>query len=204
MELPEYPEWYSIRAFIGNQTSTQFDPGWLNGNTTYFWRIDEVDSNGTRTGVLWKFTTIDEPGPPPKGRACFLGDTSVWADGALVQISKVAAGQTITNVACPATVTRQIEKLEEHVGIFTCYDILLQSGNRLSVAENHYFLAESGQWISLKNLKKSTRLQTPKGSIAIVSVTKRPMPYVGKVYNLKVEGSDRYLVGKDAVIVRDY
>jgi hypothetical protein len=35
-------------------------------------------------------------------------------------------------------------------------------------------------------------------------MTKRPTPYVGKVYNLKVEGSDRYLVGKDAVIVRDY
>ena len=30
------------------------------------------------------------------------------------------------------------------------------------------------------------------------------MPYVGKVYNLKVEGSDRYLVGKDAIIVSDY
>ena len=44
----------------------------------------------------------------------------------------------------------------------------------------------------------------PKGSIRIVRITKRSTPYVGKVYNLKVEGSDRYLVGKDAVIVRDY
>ncbi len=82
--------------------------------------------------------------------------------------------------------------------------LLLESGNRIGVAERHYFLAESGDWVAVQNLKTATKLQTPKGSIGIVNVTKRPMPYVGKVYNLKVEGSDRYLVGKDAVIVRDY
>jgi hypothetical protein len=65
-------------------------------------------------------------------------------------------------------------------------------------------LTESGDWVAVQNLTTATKLQTPKGSIGIVSVTKRPTPYVGKVYNLKVEGSDRYLVGKDAVIVRDY
>jgi len=27
---------------------------------------------------------------------------------------------------------------------------------------------------------------------------------VGKVYNLKIKDSDRYLVGKDALIARDY
>ena len=29
-------------------------------------------------------------------------------------------------------------------------------------------------------------------------------PYTGKVYNLKVADSDSYLVGKDAIIARDY
>ena len=74
----------------------------------------------------------------------------------------------------------------------------------MSVAERHYFLTEPGKWVAVQNLTTATRLQTPKGPIGIVSITKRPMPYVGKIYNLKVEGSDRYLVGKDAVIVRDY
>ena len=128
----------------------------------------------------------------------------MWVDGKLVEISKVAAGQTATKAACPTTVTRQIEKVEEHEGTFTCYDVLLESGNCLSVAENHYFLAKSGQWISLQNLKAGIKLKTSKGSIGIIRVAKRPMPYVGKVYNLKVEGSDRYPVGEDAVIVRDY
>ncbi len=98
----------------------------------------------------------------------------------------------------------KIQEVQEHKGTFTCYDVLLKSGNCLSVAENHYFLTESGRWISLQNLKAGIKLKTSKGSIGIIRVTKRPAPYIGKVYNLKVEGSDRYLVGKDAVIVRDF
>ncbi|NVM57459.1 MAG: hypothetical protein HWN51_05005, partial [Desulfobacterales bacterium] len=94
--------------------------------------------------------------------------------------------------------------LEEHEGTFVCYDVLLESGNCVSVADCHYFLTESGRWVALQNLKAGTKLQTTKGSIGIISVNERPMPYVGKVYNLKVEDSDRYLVGEDAVIVRDY
>jgi hypothetical protein len=97
-----------------------------------------------------------------------------------------------------------IQEVQEHNGTFTCYDILLESGNSISVAENHYFLMESGQWLSLKNLKAGTKLKTSKGSIEIKSITKRPMTYAGNVYNLNIAGSDRYLVGKDAIIVRDY
>jgi hypothetical protein len=202
MERPEYPEWYTIRAFAGNQNSTQFDPGWLNSNTTYFWRIDEVNSNGTRTGVLWSFTTstTGTGGIAPKGRTCFTADTGVWIDGNLVQISKVAQGQ----IKCGVKSLGKIKEVQEHNGTFTCYNVLLESGNCIGVAENHYFLAESGQWISLKELKAGIRLKTSKGSIGITSVTKRPNPYTGNVYNLNITGSDRYLVGKDAVIVRDY
>jgi hypothetical protein len=200
MELPEYPEWYFGRAFVGNQTSTQFDPGWLNGNTTYFWRIDEVNSNGIRTGVLWSFTTGERSGPPPKGRTCFVAETDVWIDGNLIKISKVAQGQ----INCGLNSLGKVQEVQEHNGTYTCYDILLQSGNGICVAGNHYFLTESEQWLALRNLRAGIKLQTANGPIEIVSVTKRPTPYVGKVYNLKVEGSDRYLVGKDAVIARDY
>lgn len=197
-------------AFMGNQEMSIFDPDpdWLDGGTTYFWRIDEVNSNGKRTGVLWKFTTSDLP--PPKGRTCFVAETDVWVDGTLVSISKAAArrnvgridGAAITNSSLPYL--GKVEELQEHQGAFECHDILLQSGNRIGVAENHYFLTGSGNWIAVQNLGTATKLQTPKGPIEIVSVTRRQVPYVGKVYNLKVKGSDRYLVGKDAVIVRDY
>jgi len=40
------------------QTGTNFDPGRLYYNQTYYWRIDEVDSDGRIiTGDVWMFTT---------------------------------------------------------------------------------------------------------------------------------------------------
>jgi hypothetical protein len=185
---------------VGQQSGTNYDPGTLNYNETYYWRIDEVDNQGmTITGEVWSFTTTSSPGPP-KGRSCFTGNTPVWADGALIPISQITSGNIITEMHGH----NRIEEVQEHTGMFVCYDILLESGNCLGVAENHYFLVESEEWISLRNLKAGAKLKTTKGSIGIVRVTKRPMPYIGKVYNLKIDGSDRYLVGKDAIIVRDY
>jgi hypothetical protein len=202
----------SALAFMGNQISTEFDPGRLDEGTTYFWRIDEVNQSGKRTGLVWKFTTIAPTLPPPKGRGCFTSETGVWIDGALVSISKANQGcsigrinsAVISNCSMLLPYLGTVQELQEHEGVFECHDILLQSGNRISVAERHYFLTESGKWVAVQNLKTTNKLQTPNGSVGIIKITKRPMPYVGKIYNLKVEGSDRYLVSKDAVIVRDY
>ena len=188
-------------TYRGRQVAASYTPpeGVRLRTTPYYWRIDQVDGEGNKTtGDVWTFTTIAPP--PPKGRACFTAETNVWTNSALVPISKVALGQSI----CGMNSLSKIHEVQEHIGTFACYDVLLESGNCISVAENHYFLAESGQWISLQNLKAGIKLQTSKGSIEIISVTKRPISYVGKVYNLKVADSDRYLVGKDAVIVRDY
>jgi hypothetical protein len=195
-------------TYLGRQAATSYTlPEDVGGLTIdLYWRIDEVDSQGnTTTGDVWTFRTTS--GPPPKGRTCFTAETNVCVNGALVPISKVGPGQSI----CGMNSLSKIQEVQEHNGTFACYDVLLESGNRISVAENHYFMTESGQWISLQNLKTvhrmpygRTRLQTSKGSIGIISVTKRPMPYVGKVYNLKVDGSDRYMVGQDAIVVRDY
>jgi hypothetical protein len=53
-------------------------------------------------------------------------------------------------------------------------------------------------------LRSGMTLKTQNGTIGIKSVTTRAMPFVGKVYNVKVNSSDQYMVGEDAVIVRDY
>lgn len=187
-----------------NQRGTSFDPGFLEYGQTYYWRVDEVDDDGIIVaGVVWSFTTVG----PAKGRACFSSETGVWSDGKLVPISKLAQGRSINVIDCIKTV----EEVQEHEGTFTLYDILLESGKSITVAENHYFMAESGRWISLQDFIAGqilpfgkTRLKTSKGTVGITSVNKRPMPYVGKVYNLKIRGSDSYLIGEDAIIVRDY
>ncbi|MFC2129406.1 sulfatase-like hydrolase/transferase [Bacteroidota bacterium] len=41
--------------FIGNQDTLDFNPGTLESNTTYYWRIDEKNSNGTTSGDVWSF-----------------------------------------------------------------------------------------------------------------------------------------------------
>jgi hypothetical protein len=46
--------------FMGNQTSTTFDPS-LTVDTTYYWRIDEVEDGNTYTGDVWSFTTSAPP-----------------------------------------------------------------------------------------------------------------------------------------------
>jgi prepilin-type N-terminal cleavage/methylation domain-containing protein len=142
---------------------------------------------------------MEEGSTPTKGRACFLAQTPVWVNGAMVQISNVAAGQTINTLAATS-----VEKLEVHQGSFECRDIVLESGNCISVVESHLFMLESGQWVTAQQLRSGMTLKTQNGTIGIKSVTTRSMPYTGKVYNVKVNSSDQYMVGEDAVIVRDY
>ena len=43
----------------GNQAGTSFDPGTLDSETEYFWRIDAKNTCGTTTGDVWSFTTAN-------------------------------------------------------------------------------------------------------------------------------------------------
>ncbi|MFC2165964.1 IPT/TIG domain-containing protein [Acidobacteriota bacterium] len=43
--------------FRGNKSATNYNPGGLNSNTTYYWRIDAKNDCGTTTGDVWSFTT---------------------------------------------------------------------------------------------------------------------------------------------------
>ena len=52
-------------TFTRNQTDSTYEPGTLAENTTYFWRIDEVNNLGTTIGISWSFTT--EKGLLPPG-----------------------------------------------------------------------------------------------------------------------------------------
>ncbi|MHC4740104.1 MAG: right-handed parallel beta-helix repeat-containing protein, partial [Planctomycetota bacterium] len=71
-------------TFQGNQTATTFDPGTMANDTTYYWRIDEVNAQGTTTGNVWSFTTEAVPSPPGQasspGPADSATDVSINAD----------------------------------------------------------------------------------------------------------------------------
>lgn len=91
--------------FIGNQTENTYDPGELTGETIYYWRIDEVNMNGTTRGPVWSFETVaiplpemlvahwpldetsgttmeDATGQDLSGTLYNMGDVS-WTDGAI-------------------------------------------------------------------------------------------------------------------------
>jgi hypothetical protein len=146
------------------------------------------------------------PPPPPKGRGCFPADTPVWVNGAFTPISNVVPGQMVGKLHCKAATDclGQVETVEEHEGMFECRDIVLESGNLISVVDTHCFMLESGQWIAAQDLRSGLRLKTLSGTVLIKSVAIRAVPFVGKVYNLKVKRSNWYVVGKDSVTVRDY
>jgi prepilin-type N-terminal cleavage/methylation domain-containing protein len=139
--------------------------------------------------------------PKPRG-ACFPADTLVWVDGSLVKIAEATSGQTVGKVYCAAA--EQVERLDEYEGAWECCEITLESGNHISVVDSHHFMLESGQWIVAPSLQSNMRLKTLNGSIAIKSVIIRIMPFVGKVYNLKIKNGEQYFVGKDGVVVRDW
>jgi len=47
--------------YRGNQPGTVYDPGPLTPDTTYHWRVDEVNAEGSMPGCTWSFTTQGEP-----------------------------------------------------------------------------------------------------------------------------------------------
>jgi hypothetical protein len=47
----------------GNQLAPDYQPGTLQANTTYYWRVDEVQAGGAKqTGQVWSFTTVGPGG----------------------------------------------------------------------------------------------------------------------------------------------
>ena len=150
---------------------------------------DRLDSLLVTDGQGGSGGTTGGGGTTPKGRTCFVADTPAMVNGKLVQISQVTPGLSISEV-------------QEHEGTFLCRDIHLESGNTIGVIDRHCFMLDSGRWINAPDLKVGMRLKTLTGTVGIKSITTRT--YTGKVYNLKIQGSDQYMVGKDSVIVRDF
>jgi hypothetical protein len=52
-------------AFQGSRMMVTFDPGTMSYDTTYYWRIDEINTQGTTIGNVWSFTTSPDTGIDP-------------------------------------------------------------------------------------------------------------------------------------------
>jgi len=199
--------------FVCNQTAITFDPGTMDYETRYYWRIDEVSKWGVTDGQPWSFTTEEGGGKPPGAPpGCFPADTPVWIDGEQVQFSKVTTGRKVGRLDATDAVScfekpeplKEIESVLEYQGTDDYYNIVLENGNRINVVHSHYFLTASDQWVRVENLKAGSKLQSLNGPIPIKTIIKREVPFTGKYYNLKIKCGDRFFVGKDGVTVRGH
>jgi hypothetical protein len=51
----------TVTQFKGNQVGLTYNPGTLALNTTYYWRVDEVNGVYKVEGTVWSFTTVATP-----------------------------------------------------------------------------------------------------------------------------------------------
>jgi hypothetical protein len=87
--------------FKGNQSGTTYNPGPLMPATTYYWRVDQVNAQGTMTGDVWSFTT---PSSNPNKVKIFIlvGQSNMVGHGEMEPIGTQGTLQHTFNSA-PAT-----------------------------------------------------------------------------------------------------
>jgi hypothetical protein len=82
------------------QPNTTFEPGLLDKNTWYYWRIDEMNPGGATAGAVWSFKTGSPPDPatepnPPYGSVGIRTDPVLsWVAGAGAASHDVYFGKT--------------------------------------------------------------------------------------------------------------
>ena len=92
-----YSVYFGLNATLGSgdlkgtvdDLNRFYEPGTLDYNTTYYWRIDSTNPSGTTAGTTWKFKTKATPPPlPPTSPDPADGQVDVivtgfltWADG---------------------------------------------------------------------------------------------------------------------------
>jgi hypothetical protein len=93
------PDWHNSAgpAFKGNQDASSFNPGALAIETTYYWRVDEVNGPETEKGNVWSFTTQPAKAYSPIPAAAGSGLTDGilnWTAGAGAASHDVYFGTT--------------------------------------------------------------------------------------------------------------
>ena len=79
---------------------TTFAPGALEGLTTYYWRVDEILTSGTKTGAVWSFTTslsVDDFESYTDDLAAKTTIFDTWIDG----LTNGLSGSTVGNATAP-------------------------------------------------------------------------------------------------------
>jgi len=103
--------------FKGNQAAATFDPFGaddLEGNTTYYWRIDEVSPGGKTVGPVWNFMTVParaiDPTPEDEDVGIDVNTELTWTAGDGAASHDIYLGTVEADVQNATTATPGIYK----------------------------------------------------------------------------------------------
>ena len=186
--------------FVVNQASTTFNPGTLQPNTQYFWRINERNSAGVTGGAIWQFTTAANPAPLFSDNF-ESGNTSKWtllsgSWSVVTDGSKVMRQATLTDNARAqtnsSTWTNQRVSARVKPTSFNGSDRFVAVLARVQNATNYYYatLRSSGK-IELKKLVNGSSTTIASKSFTISSGTWYTvrLEVIGNALSLYVNGT---------------
>jgi hypothetical protein len=174
-------------TFIQNQTGLTYVPDTLTANTIYYWRIDEVGSNGTITGVLWKFTTrpgqANTPSPANSATGVSMTPLLTWTAGSGTTSHDVYFGTNQSNVTNAIHTSAEFkgnkaepnyvpEELAQNVSYYWRVDEVSSSGTTKGATWGFTTANSVPLFVSAGTIGYGTTTMTPglPGSIAINDV----------------------------------
>lgn len=194
--------------FVLNQAGTTYNPGTLQPNTQYFWRINERNSAGVTGGAIWQFTTAAS-GAPLFSDNFESGSTSKWtllsgSWSVVTDGSKVLRQATLTDNARAQTSssswTNQRVSARVKATSFNGSDRFVAVLARVQSATNYYYatLRSSGK-IELKKLVNgsSTTIASKSFSISPNTWYTVRLEVIGNALSLFVNGTQQ-LTGNDS------
>lgn len=95
------------------QVSNAFNPGELEPNTKYYWRIDEENGTGITEGPLWSFTTSDVGGPSDIVVLDYCDEVSGWKSTNGLILDSEIKKEGFASLSCTGTGTNKFNKQYE-------------------------------------------------------------------------------------------
>jgi hypothetical protein len=143
---------------VATQTGLVYTFSSLSPNTTYYWRVDAINTVGTTTGDVWKFTTAASPGTVTLPSVTTGNATSITDISATVTVNVTNDGGTqifvYSGIAYGTSPNPDIDN--DHIllsgdmgtGVFTCHLNLLTASTTYYVrafAQNEAGIAYGNQ-----------------------------------------------------------
>jgi hypothetical protein len=92
------------------QSTTAFNPGELESNTTYYWRIDEENGSGKTEGKLWNFTTGAAGGPSDIVVLDYCDEVTGWKSPNGLMLDSEDKMEGFASLSCEGTSANKFNK----------------------------------------------------------------------------------------------